>query len=212
MRKVKLFIIDDHQLVLDGLSSMINNAQDIELIGSAMNAKDAIAFVESSIEIDVIIVDINLPDKDGIELCGELISIRKDVKVLALTTYNEAGFVKRFMKNGGSGYLLKNTSAAELMDAVQTVHRGGQYLPEDVKSTLISSSLGSESKSFIPKLTRREKEVLSLIVDELTTKEIAEKLFISVATVETHRLHLLSKLEARNTAGLVKIAIRKGLI
>lgn len=211
MNKIKLFIVDDHQLVLDGISSMLSGSKEIELTGQAINAQDALLFLKS-VEVDVAIIDINLPDMDGIDLCKEITSKYKNIKVMALTTFNEASFITRFMKNGASGYLLKNTSASDLIKAIITVNTGGQYLPAEVQSTLVSASIGSDKKTFIPKLTRREKEVLTLIVDELTTKEIAEKLFISVATVETHRLHLLNKMEVRNTAGLVKIAIRKGLV
>lgn len=211
MTMIKLFIVDDHQLVLDGISSMLFASKEIELVGEAMNAKDALTFLESN-DTDVAIIDINLPDMDGIDLCKEITSKYKNIKVMALTTFNEASFITRFMKNGASGYLLKNTSAPDLIEAIITVNADGQYLPADVQSTLISSSLGSSKSTFIPKLTRREKEVLKLIIDEMTTKEIAEKLFISVATVETHRLHLLSKMEVRNTAGLVKVAIQKGLV
>lgn len=211
MSKIKLFIVDDHQLVLDGISSMLNGSKEIELVGEAINAKEALSFLENT-EVDVAIIDINLPDMDGIELCKAITSKYKKIKVMALTTFNEASFITRFMKNGASGYLLKNTSASDLIEAIITVNNGNQYLPAEVQSTLVSASLGADNKAFIPKLTRREKEVLALIVDEFTTKEIAEKLFISVATVETHRLHLLSKMEVRNTAGLVKIAIQKGLV
>lgn len=211
MTKIKLFIVDDHQLVMDGVSSMLEGSKDIELVGEAINAKAALNFLENN-DVDVAIIDINLPDMDGVELCKSITSNYNNVKVMALTTFNEASFISRFMKNGASAYLLKNTSASDLIDAIITVNSGEQYLPDEVQTTLVSASLGSDKKTFIPKLTRREKEVLALIVDEFTTKEIAEKLFISAATVETHRLHLLSKMEVRNTAGLVKVAIQKGLV
>lgn len=211
MNKIRLFLVDDHQLVLDGIESMLSDSKEITLVGQAMNSNDALDFL-SRTEVDVAIIDINLPDMDGIELCKKITSRYKNIKVMALTTFNEASFITRFMKNGASGYLLKNTSANDLVSAINTVFNGGQFLPEEVQSTIVSASFGNNKQAFIPKLTRREKEVLKLIVDELTTKEIAEKLFISTATVETHRLHLLNKLDARNTAGLVKNAIQKGLV
>jgi DNA-binding NarL/FixJ family response regulator len=211
MNKIRVFIVDDHQVVLDGLSSMLNQANGINLIGQAMNGKDALEFLEKR-DVDVAIIDINLPGMDGVELCKILRKKHQELKILALTTFNEVSFITRIMKCGASGYLLKNTSGDELVEAIKKANAGEQYLSKEVQETLISSSFGKKESGFIPKLTRREKEVLKLIMDEMTTKEIAEKLFISAATVETHRLHLLNKLGARNTAGLVKTAIEKGLI
>lgn len=211
MAKISVFIVDDHQVVLDGLSSMLNSSEEINLLGQAMNGVDALEFLGEN-KVDVAIIDINLPGMDGVELCKIIRKEYPDYKVLALTTYNEISFITRIMKCGASGYLLKNTSGEELIEAIKKAYAGEQYLSKEVQGKLISSSFGQKGESFIPKLTRREKEVLNLIIDEMTTKEIAEKLFISAATVETHRLHLLNKLGARNTAGLVKVAIQKGLV
>jgi len=209
--KISVFIVDDHQVVLDGLARMLENAEEIKLAGQAMNGPDALSFLLKN-KVDVAIIDINLPGMDGIELCKNIFKYHSGMRVLALTTYNEVSFITRIMKCGASGYLLKNTSGDELIEAIKAAHKGEQYLSKEVQTTLISASFGKKEGAFIPKLTRREKEVLKLIMDELTTKEIAEKLFISPATVETHRLHLLNKLGARNTAGLVKTAIQKGLV
>ena len=209
--KISVFIVDDHQVVLDGLARMLENAEEIKLAGQAMNGPDALSFLLKN-KVDVAIIDINLPGMDGIELCKNIFKYHSGMRVLALTTYNEVSFITRIMKCGASGYLLKNTSGDELIEAIKAAHKGEQYLSKEVQTILISASFGKKEGAFIPKLTRREKEVLKLIMDELTTKEIAEKLFISPATVETHRLHLLNKLGARNTAGLVKTAIQKGLV
>jgi len=209
--KIKVLIVDDHQVVLDGLSRMLENTEVINLVGQAMNGPDALDFLLKN-KVDVAIIDINLPGMDGIELCKNIFITHAGIRVLALTTYNEVSFITNIIKCGASGYLLKNTTGEELITAIKTAYSGEQYLSKEVRSTLISASFGNKKESFIPKLTRREKEVLKLIMDEMTTREIAEKLFISVATVETHRLHLLNKLGARNTAGLVKIAIQKGLV
>ncbi len=208
---IKVFIVDDHQVILDGLRRMLDNNSEIEVIGQAMNGPDCLEELKSS-PADVAIVDINLPGMDGLELCKAIRKQNPATKVLTLTTYNEVSFITRIIKNGASGYLLKNTDKDELIEAIKTVHNNEQYLSHEVKEKLIASSFGKDESSFIPKLTRREKEVLKLIIDELTTKEIALKLFISDATVETHRLHLLNKLGARNTAGLVKVALQKGLV
>lgn len=211
MQKINVFIVDDHQVVLDGLSSILSRYEEINLVGQAMNGLDALSFLNKN-KVDVAIIDINLPGMDGVDLCKAIKKGHPDYKVLALTTHNQVSFITRIMKCGASGYLLKNTSSEELIDAIKKAHAGEQYLSKEVQATLISSSFGKKEESFIPMLTRREKEVLKLIIDEFTTKEIAEKLFISAATVETHRLHLLNKMGARNTAGLVKTAIQKGLV
>jgi len=209
--KIKVLIVDDHQVVLDGLSRMLENTEVINLVGQAMNGPDALDFLLKN-KVDVAIIDINLPGMDGIELCKNIFITHAGIRVLALTTYNEVSFITNIIKCGASGYLLKNTTGEELITAIKTAYSGEQYLSKEVRSTLISASFGNKKESFIPKLTRREKEVLKLIMDEMTTREIAEKLFISTATIETHRLHLLNKLGARNTAGLVKTAIQKGLV
>lgn len=208
---INIFIVDDHQVVLDGIQSMLNAADGISVVGLAQNGPETLEFLKVN-SVDVALIDINLPGMDGIELCKLIVKNHPEIKVLVLTTFNEVSFITNIMKSGASGYLLKNTTKEELITAIKTVFQGEQYLSKDVQEKLISASFGKKDTSFIPKLTRREKEVLKLIMEEFTTKEIAEKLFISDATVETHRLHLLNKLGARNTAGLVKTAIQKGLI
>jgi DNA-binding NarL/FixJ family response regulator len=208
---IKVLIVDDHQVVLDGIQRMLENEEGISIVGQAQDGYTALDLLKS-MPVHVALVDINLPGMDGIELCKTIVKEYPDVKVLAITTFSEVSFITNIMKSGASGYILKNTTKEELIEAIQTGASGEQYLSKEVKDKLISSSFGQEEKSFIPKLTRREKEVLQLITEEFTTKEIAEKLFISEATVETHRLHLLNKLGARNTAGLVKTAFQKGLI
>lgn len=208
---INVFIVDDHQVVLDGIQSMLDAADGMSLVGLARNGQETLEFLKVN-TVDVALIDINLPGMDGIELCKLIVKNHPKIKVLALTTFNEVSFITNIIKGGASGYLLKNTSKEELITAINTVSQGEQYLSKEVQEKLISASFGKKDTSFIPKLTRREKEVLKLITEEFTTKEIAEKLFISDATVETHRLHLLNKLGARNTAGLVKTAIQKGLI
>lgn len=211
MSKIRVYIVDDHQMVVSGLVSMLETDSALEIVGFALNAEDALTFAKDNV-IDIALVDINLPKMDGVSLCKALLIQQPNTKVIALSSFNDASFIKRMIQNGAKGYLLKNTSGDELITAIKRVATGEEYLSKNVQDTLISSSLGKSQTAFIPKITRREKEVLSLITEEFTTKDIAEKLFISVATVETHRLHLLSKLGAKNTAGLVKTAIQKGLV
>ncbi|MEM6347780.1 MAG: response regulator transcription factor [Bacteroidota bacterium] len=208
---IKLFVIDDHPLVIQGIQAMLSEAEDMEVVGSAQSAAEGRALLAQQ-EIDILILDINLPDNDGLKLCASLLTKYPALKIIALTTYEEVSFVRAMLKAGAKGYLFKTTASKEFFAAIRTVMQGETYLSADVNQKLIASALHqTASNSFIPKLTRREKEVLKLIMAEHTNQEIAALLSIAVSTVETHRTHLCEKLGARNTAGLVKNAIQMGL-
>lgn len=211
MSAIRVYIVDDHEMVVTGLISMLESKPEIDVMGFALNAEDALIFLETN-QADVILVNINLPEMDGVALCKAIMKKRPHTKVIALSSLSEISFVKQMVQNGAKGYLLKNTSGAELVSAIKAAANDEEYFSESIRKALFSASLGRTENSFIPKITRREKEVLSLITEEYSTKAIADKLFISTATVDTHRKHLLHKLGAKNTAGLVKIAIQKGLI
>lgn len=211
MSAIKLFVIDDHPLVVQGIKAMLTEVGDMILIGSAQSAAEARALLPQH-EIDVLILDISLPDSDGLKLCADLLRKYPDLKIIALTTYEEVSFVRAMLKAGARGYLFKTASSTEFFKAVRTVMQGETYLSEAVNQKLIAAALHQPSGSqLVPKLTRREKEVLKLIIEEHTNQEIANLLSITVSTVETHRTHLCAKLKARNTAGLVKNAIQMGL-
>lgn len=202
---VKLFIVDDHYMVIEGIRSLLQNEKGIEWMGHAMSADSCLAFLKQQ-QPDVILMDINMPGKTGIELCAEVKKLYPSVFVIGLSTFNQQSFIQKMMENGASGYVLKNATREELMEAIHTVFRGKIYLSFDV-----SRSINDAGKNNIL-LTRREKEVLELIAEGLTNQEIADKLFISVSTVDTHRKNLLAKLEAKNVAMMVKTAIQKQLI
>jgi DNA-binding NarL/FixJ family response regulator len=209
---IKVAITDDHPLIVSGIRDILNEADDVLLVNEYATAKDSDAGLEMH-QPDVLLLDINLPDGDGVDLCKKYHRAYPDLKIIALTTYNQTMLVKNMMKNGASGYLLKNTSREELLQAIRSVVAGEQYLQTEIKEALLSASLGNPRReSYVPKLTRREKEVLGLIVEEMTTAEIAEHLFISPKTVESHRLNLIQKLGVRNSAGLVKEALTKDLL
>ena len=209
---IKLFIVDDHQIMINGIVESLKIRPDIQVAGFALDAHDALQWIRGN-EFDVLLLDVSLPDSDGIELCRRIIKIRPQSRIIGLTTFHQVSFIQAMLKNGASGYLFKNTTEEELCEAIDVVMRGEQYLSEEVKDIIIQkSTFSSRHDSFIPKLTRREKEVLELILAEKTTHEIADTLFLSVSTVETHRMNLCAKLGARNTAGMVKNAIKFGLI
>lgn len=209
---INIAITDDHPAVSEGLRSMFEGHKDIQVLNVFSNGQTLINALPD-INIHVLFLDINLPDADGTELCKRALSLQPDLKIIAFTSYLKTAFLKKMMQNGAVGFLLKNSGYEEILEAAHSVMNGEEYIQEEMKTLLMQESLKRKpDKSFIPKLTRREKEILSLILEEHTTPEIAEKLFISAKTVETHRLNLLQKLGVKNTAGLVKVTIEKGLL
>ena len=212
MTKTKIAITDDHDMVLKGIVSMMENTKELEIVSTFPNAKETKDKIGDNLP-DVLLLDINLPDQNGMDLCKELLKSYPNLKIIALSNFDEISFVKGMLQNGAHGYLLKNTDKIEIIKALKTVLSGETYLQKEIKKRLLNQSLGIKKKSqILDKLTRREQEVLEAISEELTTQEISKKLFISPKTVETHRMNLLSKLGSKNSVGMVKVAIEKGLI
>ncbi|MFA6945961.1 MAG: response regulator transcription factor [Pedobacter sp.] len=197
---IKVFITDDHYMVIEGIRSLLQSEKSIDWIGHASNADSCLAFLKKQLP-DVILMDISLPGKSGIELCKEVKEKYPSVFVIGLSTFNQQSFIQKMMANGASGYVLKNATQEELMEAIQAVAIGKTYLSDEA-----ASSLREYVKSEIPVITRREKEVLELIADGMTNNEIAQKLFISTTTVDSHRKNLLAKFDAKNTALLIRTA------
>lgn len=209
---ISIFIIDDHPLVIEGIQTTVQAAADMEVIGSAAHGADALQWLARH-EVDVIILDISLPDTDGITLCKAILQRHPGARIIGLTTYEEVSFIRGMMKEGAKGYLFKTSPQEQILAAIREVFQGNNFLSPKVNEKLVAAALRQpQQQSFIPRLTRREKEVLKLIVDERTNQEIADELCVSLSTVETHRRHLCEKLGARNTAGLVRNAIKFGLI
>ncbi len=209
---MKVAITDDHLLVMQGIESMLQNESSIHITGKYPSAEKTLEALATDVP-DILLLDINLPDINGIDLCKQLLGLYSDLKIIALSSHDDTNFVKRILKNGACGYLLKNTSKEELIEAFETVLDGEQYLQATIQKKLLNQSLGTQKRNTLkPKLTRREKEVLAAICEEMTTQEIADQLFISPKTVETHRMNLISKLGARNSVGLARIAIEQELL
>jgi DNA-binding NarL/FixJ family response regulator len=204
---IKIFIVDDHYMVIEGIQSLLQNEKNIEWMGHATNAASCMAFLQQQIP-DVILMDINLPDKSGIDLCKEVKDKYPEIAVLGLSTFNQQSFIEKMMAGGASGYILKNATQEELMEGIETVIKGKQFLSFDAALALRKPDI--ENKQ--PVITRREKEVLELIADGMTNNEIAQKLFISSTTVDTHRKNLLAKFEAKNIASLIKSAMQMNMI
>lgn len=203
--RTKLFIVDDHYMVIEGIHSLLKEEKDMEWLGHATNAASCLAFLQKQLP-DVILMDINLPDINGIDLCREVKQKYPAVFVLGLSTFNQFSLIDKMMDSGASGYLLKNATREELMEAIQTVLKHKTYFSHEAAQTM------RRDDSLKIVLTRREKEVLELIADGMTNNEIAQKLFISVTTVETHRRNLLTKFDAKNIVSLVKTAIQLQII
>ena len=207
---IKVCIVDDHKVLIDGLQSMLTNQADIDVVGSCQDGVQLLHFLQDN-EVDVILLDINMPNMNGIDACKEVVKKFPKSQILVLSMLDQSTIVQRMMKRGAKGYVLKNVGKAELVEAIQTVHAGQMYLSKSIQQSLLQ--FGQQEKTgYLPVLTRREKEVLELIAQEKTTNEISEELFISVNTVDTHRKSLLSKFGARNSIGLVKAAMEKGLL
>ncbi len=206
---VKVFIIDDHPMVVEGLNSLLSRLEEIEVIGSVSNAFDAIPFIEKN-DPDVVLLDINLPEISGIDLCKKIHQRFPSIKILGMSTFSERSYISRMIENGASGYLIKSASGEEIAEAIRTVRQGRIYL--SVAMEHMARPLSVLPVDTLPTLTKREKEVLQLISEGLTNNQVAEKLFISPLTVDSHRKNLLTKLNVNNTASLIKLAVQHGLI
>lgn len=205
---IRVFIVDDHPVVVEGIKSLLSGERDIDWQGHALTAAACIEALTTK-KIDVLLMDINLPDKSGVDLCKEIKTNYPAIHVLALSTLNQPSFINKIMNNGGSGYMLKNAGKDELLEAIRQVAEGENYLSDEA-SILIQNAL--QEKADTPYLTRREKEILGLIAAGMTTPEIAEKLFVSPWTVEGHRKSIMTKLRVKNTASLIKYAYENGLL
>ena len=201
----RVFIVDDHYMVIEGIRSLLQNEKQIEWLGHATNATSCLAYLKQ-LQPDVILMDINLPDVSGIDLCKEVKEKYPSVFIIGLSTFNQQSFIEKMMNNGASGYVLKNASKEELMEAITIVAKGKTYLSFEVAQTIRNKP----ETTII--LTRREKEVLELIANGMTNNMIAEKLFISTTTVDSHRKNLLAKFEVKNTASLIRIATQQKMI
>jgi DNA-binding NarL/FixJ family response regulator len=207
--RIKVFIVDDHQLIIEGMRSSLSNETDIEVVGEAMNAAKALEFLSRNI-VDVVLLDINLPDSNGIDLCKEIIRIQSEARILGLSTFNQRTYISRLMEYGARGYILKNTDIEEIKDAIRQVYKGNVFLSKEAGDALYKRKPGAEED--YPPLTRRELEILKFITEGLSAPETAEKLSLSQLTVESHRRNIMAKLKVKNVALLVNVAISKGLV
>lgn len=205
MERIKVVVIDDHKMVVEGLRKLIDESQSAVVCDVAYTGSDALAVI-GRCSPDVVLLDINLPDASGLDLCKEIKSLFPDLKIVALTSYSDYSVVKRMMANGASGYVIKNAMPDEIILSIETVFNNQLFLCEEID---VMMNRRGETQVW---LTNRETELLRLIVDGFTNPEIAERMFLGVETVNSYRKNLLCKLGARNTAMLVKIAMERMLV
>lgn len=221
---INLLIADDHQIFIDGLKSLLGNDSRFRVIAEANNGKQVIEKLNNMPVIDgkisvehqihIVILDVNMPEMNGVECTKYIHGQFPEIRTLILTMHNRKEFIVELIAAGASGYLLKNCSKQQLVDALLAIDNGKDYFSHEITETVISSLKMIKNGNIHPAvaLSNREIEVLQLIAKEFTTKEIATHLFISENTVETHRRNLISKLNVRNTAGLVRYAVENNLM
>jgi DNA-binding NarL/FixJ family response regulator len=210
---INVLIADDHQLLIDGIKTTLEEVEDIQIVAEAKDGYQVLKILEDRDDIHVILMDINMPKLDGLDCTRQVSKKYPGVRIIALSQYDEKRFVKRMIKNGAVGYLLKDSEKDILVKAIEKVHAGEKYFCDRLSMRLANIELKLEdTKSLFPKLTEREAEILNLICKEYSSQEIADKLFISFHTVESHRANLMSKAGVKNTAGLVRWAVENDFL
>ncbi len=207
MDSIKVLVVDDHPMVLEGMQAMLAQIAFASVTGLAQNAYQAMEMIGSDVP-DIVITDINMPEISGIELTAKIRKEYPAVRVIAMSTFNERSYISQMVQQGASGYLLKSASKEEIEEAILTVNENKLYMSLDLNL----NKQEQQEINKIPVLTSREKEVLTLIAEGFTNSQIAEKLFVSSHTVDSHRKNLLTKFEVNNTAGLIKLAAKYGLV
>jgi two-component system, NarL family, response regulator NreC len=206
---LRIVLVDDHTMVRQGLKAILQS-EGFDIVADAADGRDGIKQCEST-RPDIAVFDISMPSLNGIEAARELLRHNPGTKVILLTMHNDEKYVLEGLRAGVVGYVLKTKAAAELVQAIREVHRGGVYLSPSISRTVVEAYLANNSVSADP-LSAREREVLQLVAEGHTTKEVATVLGISVKTAESHRTNIMEKLDIHDTAGLVRYAIRRGVI
>jgi DNA-binding NarL/FixJ family response regulator len=218
MSKIKVLLVDDHQIVRDGIFALLIKEREIEIVGEASNGDELFEKLKF-IKPDIIILDISLPKMSGIEIAGILKKDYPDLRIIVFSSYTDEETIFKSIRAGAKGFLPKDSMREDLVEAIKKVHQGFEYLSEKIPNTILMDYIkksGSKDDKYnntkLGNLTKREREILKLIADGLSYKEVGAELFISVRTVETHKNNILQKLELKSTIDLVKFAIKNDLI
>jgi len=216
MSAIRVLVVDDHAIVRDGIRALLGRAEDIDVVGEAGGGRDAIALARA-LSPDVILMDIAMPDLGGLEATVEIHKQRPASRIIVLSQYSDQEYVKRALRSGASGYVLKKAAGADLVSAIRAVHRGGLVLDPDVARDAITGEPAAADRVAAQedpyeRLTDREKQVLKLVAEGRSNKDVAELLGISVKTSMSHREHLMLKLRAHNRTDVIRFALRHGVI
>lgn len=209
MSFLKIYIVDDHQMLIDGLKALLSDEKHISIVGEHILPKQALKEI-GEYRPDIVLTDINMPEMDGIELTRELKKQQPDVKVIALSMFGERETISEMLKAGVSGYILKNTGKQELLKAIDKVANGETFFSDEINAEMARATASPEAKQI--SLSQREIEVIELIAKEYTNAKIAEALFISERTVETHRKNIFRKTDTKGVIGLLKYCVDKRII
>ncbi len=213
MSKIQVLVVDDHAIVRDGVCSLLSRRKDVQVVGEAADGKEAIEMAQS-LQPDVVLMDIAMPNMNGLEATIEIRKVVPSARILVLTQYESKEYVLPLLRAGASGYIGKRARAEELVNAIRAVHLEGAYLPPNIARAVVNGVGHVENgiSNGQPILTEREKEVVRLVSEGLSSREIAERLCLSVKTVDTHRANILEKIGAHSSAELIKYAIREGIV
>lgn len=213
MDEIKIFILDDHQMLIDGLKALLVNENSFEITGTSTNAKKALEMISRNMP-DIVLTDINMPEMNGLEFTRTIKSKYPEIKVLALSMFGEKSTISEVLDAGASGYILKNTGKDELINALLKISAGGMFFSDEISAEMMKSlsERGLRKEDEKVHLTEREKEIIQLIAKEYSNAQIGETLFISERTVETHRKNIFRKAGAKTVVGLIKFAIENKLI
>ncbi len=204
-------IVDDHPVIIEGLVQMLSTFRQFKIVFKAGSGEGLLSALET-VTPDVLLLDIELPDSDGIALCTEVLGRYPQLPIIAITNHDEVLYVRKMMRNGAMGYLLKGTDREGLLEAIQSVVSGKQFIDRQIERSIVNQAITGRNAAVNVKLTNRECEILALIAHEYSNQEIADRLFLSVRTVESHRHSLNQKLNIKTAAGLVREAYLRGLI
>ncbi len=217
-KRINILLVDDHKIIRDGIKALLKGVPDVEVVSEAEDGQMALDILASKNNIDLVLMDINMPNLNGVEATTFIVKNHGGVKVMALTMHDDDAHIIHMLKAGAVGYMFKTIGKVELTHAIRSVSQGDTYFAKEASQKIMEHFMQKNKGAKVTRteynmssLTKREKEVLQLIAEEFTNHEIAEKLFLSARTVDTHRRNLLQKLGVKNTAGLVKAAIKSGL-